>query len=113
LRWLFYICELALSSVAERLDMTETQFKKGKEKGPGRPKGMPNKNTAKLKEMILEALDKAGGVEYLLSCANNEKTQGAFLSLIGKVLPMTITGAGADGEHVFTVIERRIVKASD
>ena len=76
-------------------------------------KGAPNKNTAQLKEMILEALDKAGGVAYLLGCANNEKTQGAFLSLIGKVLPMTIQGPGADGEHVFTVIERRIVKAGN
>ena len=93
--------------------MTATQFKKGKEKGPGRPKGVPNKVTADLKAMILEALDKAGGVEYLLSCAHGEKTQGAFLALIGKVLPMTIAGSGPDGEHVFTVIERRIVKAGN
>lgn len=81
--------------------------------GKGRVKGSLNKNTAQLKEMILEALDKAGGVEYLLGCARGEKTQGAFLSLIGKVLPMTIQGPGADGEHVFTVIERRIVKAGN
>jgi hypothetical protein len=73
-------------------------------------KGVPNKVTAELKGMILEALDKAGGVAYLLDCALNEKTQGAFLSLIGKVLPMTVQGPGADGAHVFTVIERRIVK---
>ena len=60
--------------------------------GPGRPKGLPNKHSTQLKEMILGALEQAGGVDYLLACANNEKTQGAFLALIGKVLPMTIAG---------------------
>ncbi len=89
---------------------TTTQFKKGKEKGPGRPKGTPNKVTAQLKEMILEALDDAGGVNYLVSKANDPRTASAFLSLIGKVLPMTIQGPGENGEHAFTVIERRIVK---
>lgn len=88
-----------------------TQFKKGKEKGPGRPKGMPNKATAQLKDMILTALNGAGGAVYLEARAKDPKTASAFLSLIGKVLPMTIQGPGADGEHRFTVIERRIVKS--
>jgi hypothetical protein len=30
---------------------------------------------------------------------------------VGKVLPMTVQGPGADGALVFKVIERRIVKA--
>jgi len=90
---------------------TATQFKKGKEKGPGRPKGMPNKATAQLKDMILTALNGAGGAEYLEARANDPRTASAFLSLIGKVLPMTIQGPGEDGEHRFTVIERRIVKS--
>ncbi|MDE1971430.1 MAG: hypothetical protein KGI50_07695 [Patescibacteria group bacterium] len=55
-------------------------------------KGQPNKNTAQLKDMILKALDGAGGSDYLLDRANDPKTQGAFLQLIGKVLPMTIAG---------------------
>ena len=102
--------------------MTEPKVLKTKRKlhgvallgaGPGRPKGLANKMSTDLKAMILQALDKAGGVDYLLSCAHGEKTQAAFLSLIGKVLPLTIAGPGADGAHVFTVIERRIVKAND
>lgn len=72
--------------------VSDTQFKKGKEKGPGRPKGMPNKSTAQLKEMILGALEASGGVDYLTERANDPKTAAAFLSLIGKVLPMTIAG---------------------
>ena len=72
--------------------MSETKFKKGKESGPGRPKGTPNKATAQLKEMILGALDASGGVDYLTARANDPKTASAFLSLVGKVLPMTIAG---------------------
>lgn len=81
--------------------------------GPGRKKGGTNKNTTQLKEMILGALDASGGIEYLTDRANDPKTAAAFLSLIGKVLPMTIQGPGENGEHAFTVIERRIVRAKD
>jgi hypothetical protein len=79
--------------------------------GPGRPKGCGNKKDAQLKEMILGALDKAGGTEYLLGCAKDPKLAGAFLSLIGKVLPMTVQGPGENGEHIIKAIERQIVKA--
>lgn len=87
-----------------------TVFKKG-EKRPNQGKRGPNKVTKELKDMILQALDGAGGVDYLQKCANEPRTAAAFLGLVGKVLPMTVQGPGADGAHVFKVIERRIVKA--
>lgn len=88
-----------------------TAFKKGEKRpGQGRPKGAVNKATKELKDMILGALDNAGGVKYLERCAKDPKTAGAFLTLVGKVLPMTVQGAGPEGEHVITVIERRIVR---
>lgn len=89
--------------------MQSTEFKKGQKSGPGRPKGVQNKVTTELKGMILEALDQAGGVDYLLACANNEKTKGAFLSLIGKVLPMTIAGDKDSPLHAIVRIERIVV----
>lgn len=55
-------------------------------------KGVPNKQTAQLKDMILRALDGAGGVDYLQERANDPRTAAAFLGLVGKVLPMTIAG---------------------
>ena len=61
--------------------------------GPGRPKGLPNKTTKALKDMILAALDGAGGVEYLMERAQDPRTASAFLTLVGKVLPMQVTGA--------------------
>jgi hypothetical protein len=70
--------------------------------GKGRPKGSPNKITAELKDMILKALDEAGGVAYLANTAMTH--QAAFLALVGKVLPMQVTGAnGSDLAMKFTV----------
>jgi hypothetical protein len=58
--------------------------------GKGRVKGVPNKVTGELKEMILQALAGAGGVDYLMVQARETPT--AFLTLVGKVLPLQVTG---------------------
>jgi hypothetical protein len=69
--------------------------------GPGRPKGSVNKTTKALKDMILGALDDAGGQQYLLKQALDNPNQ--FLALIGKVLPMQVTGEGG-GALTVTVV---------
>lgn len=58
--------------------------------GKGRPKGSPNKATAAIKDMIVQALDQAGGVEYLHTQSIANPT--AFLTLVGKVLPLQLSG---------------------
>ena len=63
--------------------------KPGERRG-GRTKGTPNKLTKEVKEMILEALDNAGGVEYLTRQA--DENPKAFLTLVGRVLPLQVTG---------------------
>lgn len=63
--------------------------------GPGRPKGVPNKQTRELKKMILAALDDVGGQAYLAEQARENPT--TFLTLIGKVLPMTVNGDDKGG----------------
>jgi hypothetical protein len=60
----------------------------------GSRKGKPNRITREVKTMVLQALDKAGGVAYLARCAKDPKTAPAFLALLGKVLPLQITGPG-------------------
>lgn len=64
--------------------------------GPGRPKGMPNKTTALLKDAILEAAQGAGGPEGMVGYlrAQAAANPGPFLALLGKVLPMQVTGEG-------------------
>jgi len=56
----------------------------------GRQKGSPNKLTATLKDMVLQALDESGGVEYLKQTAIDNPS--AFLTLVGKVMPLQVTG---------------------
>ena len=75
--------------------------------GPGRPKGSINKVTADVRAMILQALDGAGGAVYLQRQA--DENPSAFLTLVGKVLPMQVTGA--DGGAVATRIEIVAVSA--
>lgn len=62
--------------------------------GKGRVKGSQNKVTREVKTMVLQALDQAGGVAYLKRCAENPKLAGAFLTLLGKVIPLQVTGPG-------------------
>lgn len=63
---------------------------KGVKTGGGSRKGKPNKETKALREMILAALDRAGGERYLFEQA--KQNPNAFMTLIGKVLPTQITG---------------------
>ena len=53
--------------------------------------------------MILGALDRAGGMEYLAARAID--TPGPFLALVGKVLPMTVQGNLTHGGTVVSKIE--------
>jgi len=60
------------------------------ERRGGRQKGTPNKINTDLKAMILGALAGAGGQDYLQRQA--ELNPASFLTLIGKVLPLQVTG---------------------
>lgn len=62
--------------------------------GPGRPKGVPNKNTTLLKDSLLQAAANAGGKEGLVGYLTKQATDNpqSFLPLLGKVLPMQLTG---------------------
>jgi hypothetical protein len=81
-----------------------TEYKNLTRTGLGRPKGVPNKSNAMLKDMILQALDMAGGPKYLHEQA--QKNPGPFMALIGKVLPLQITGANNGPVMVITGVAR-------
>ena len=56
--------------------------------GAGRPPGAKNKKTIELRDMILGALDKAGGMAYLVRQADENPV--AFMALLAKTLPKDI-----------------------
>lgn len=78
-------------------------------RGPGRPKGAPNKTTALLKDAIVKAAEAVGEdgrgkdnlVGYCKKLAKEEPK--AFASLLGRVLPMQVTGEG-DGPLKIQII---------
>lgn len=84
----------------------KTAYKKG-EKRPkqGRPKGVLNKNNQAIRDMIVAALDQVGGVDYLAERANDPRTAGAFLGLVGKVMPIQVTGENGDAIKTVARIE--------
>lgn len=95
---------MGIASVAEEkpklgLDRSKT----------GRKKGTPNKTTALLKDAILNAAGKAGGKAGLVGYLEGQAkaNPGPFMALLGKVLPMQLTGE--DGGAL--IVE--IVKFSD
>ena len=81
---------------------------RGKKTGGGSRKGGPNKNTAELKDMILQALDGAGGVAYLQRQA--EANPAPFLALVGKVLPLQVNGKVEGASTIEFVIRPQITR---
>lgn len=72
--------------------------------GKGRKPGSKNKITKALKDMILGALDDAGGQAYIAGQA--DVNPAAFLTLLGKILPLQVTGEGGGPVIIRTGVER-------
>lgn len=80
----------------------------GKRPGAGRKKGIPNKTTTAVKEMVLAALDRVGGVSYLQQQATANPT--AFMTLVGKIIPHEVTGANGEPFRViFEQADQRVL----
>lgn len=79
--------------------------------GKGRPKGSLNKTTALLKDAILQAAQQAGGSDGLVGYLTAQATEnpGPFMSLLGKVLPMQVTG---EGGRPIEAVTRIVIEAA-
>src|SRR5262245_359830 len=79
---------------------------KGRKTGGRRP-GSPNRHTAALKDIILQALAVVGGADYLVEQAR--KHPGQFMALLGRVLPLQVKQDGQEPmvpavvNHIFEV----------
>lgn len=86
----------------EKQSKKSTGKKGGARPGAGRPKGSLDKGNALIRELIVSALDGVGGVEYLKSTAVSHPA--AFLSLVGKVMPIQVEGGDKPIQHSVRVI---------
>lgn len=69
--------------------------------GRGRRKGVPNKMTRALKDMILGALDELGGEAWLVEQAR--ANPALFMNLLARVLPHTLAAEDSPVPFVFQV----------
>src|SRR5215213_462372 len=65
---------------------------KGTRPPGGSRKGIPNRIAADVRAMVLAALDRVGGQDYLAQQAHDNPR--AFLSLLGRLIPTQLTGPG-------------------
>ena len=63
--------------------------------GQGRKRGVPNRISSDVKQLLLVALDHAGGEDYLTKQAHENPV--AFLSLLSKLIPRDAGRAQAEG----------------
>ncbi|HET9680321.1 MAG TPA: hypothetical protein VFP95_07165 [Gammaproteobacteria bacterium] len=100
------------ATVATKRRSNPNRGSKPGERRGGRKKGTPNKVTAGVRDMILHALNKAGGERYLVEQARENPT--AFLTLVGKILPKAITGAdGGPIEHAHRLDKEQVDAVMD
>lgn len=70
--------------------------------GPGRPKGLQNKLTVEVKEMVRGALEALGGQEYLT--AQGQANPTAFMTLVGKIIPSELS-ATVKSDVIINIVE--------
>jgi hypothetical protein len=84
------------------------RFGKG---NPGKPKGAISKTTKTAKEAIALAAEKLGGVDRLVSWAQEDplNERAFWTSVYPKLMPVQVEGPGDEGEHIVKLVVRKIV----
>ena len=89
---------------------TESLQKKIRNGGPragaGRPKGVPNKVHASMKQAIAEAFEQLGGTNRMVQWAQEDpKHLTEFYKLAARLIPVETQVTGQNGGPIQTVLE--------
>lgn len=74
-------------------------------RGPGRPKGTPNKLAKAAKDAIAEAAEALGGSDRMVAWVNEDpmNERAFWTSIYPKLVPVTL---GNDGDNPFKVVHK-------
>ena len=83
--------------------------------GPGRKKGVPNKQTTAAKDAIAAAALGLGGVDRLIAWAQEDplNERAFWASIYPKLIPVTLAGDKDNPVNMIQKIERVIVRPED
>ena len=74
-------------------------YRKGQSGNPkGKPPGALNKTSLSVKEALIEAFDKMGGVPALIAWGQREENQAEFYKLWAKIMPTQHELSGPNGQ---------------
>lgn len=75
----------------------------------GRPKGSVNKQTAAVKQCLINAFEHIGGWQNLAKWAEENQTE--FYKLWAKIMPTEVTGE--DGGDIIVTVRKVVINARD
>ncbi len=92
-----FLLSFSQKEISMQTTIEQPAKRKPPKAGQGRVKGVPNKTTRILKEAVIKAAERAGeryGDDGLISYLEKQalKCPAAYLSLLGKILPLQVTG---------------------
>lgn len=79
----------------------------------GRPKGVPNKATTKIKDAMLEVFERLGGVEAMTIWAMEEKNKTDFYKMITKLLPIQVGNVEDEEFKTKELIEIKFIESNE
>lgn len=74
----------------------------GKRSGSGRKKGVPNKITTSMREMVMQAFNDVGGVKAFAEWGKKQENRKDFYMITARLIPVEMTGA--NGAPLPTVV---------
>lgn len=81
--------------------------------GAGRAKGVGNKVSRDIKEMLLDALVELGGSDWFKKLGKSQKHKSTLAGLLKGVIPIQVAGSGGSTDEQAAAVRARIAEIDD